>query len=62
MKKQILKVCPVAELFGDYSYFVETPEGEFFYFQTKKQARDFIDFYNQYQEKRNGKNPNLSIA
>lgn len=54
MKKQILKVCPVQEFgFGDYNYFVETPEGEFFYFNLKSQANNFIEFYHEYQNKRN---------
>lgn len=56
MKKQILKVFPISELgFGDYQYFVETPENEFFYFNNKKQANEFIEFYRQYTEKRNAK-------
>lgn len=62
MKKQILKVCPISELgFGDYLYFVETPEGEFFYFHNKKEGHAFIEFYKQYQEKRNAKS-NFNIS
>jgi hypothetical protein len=63
MKKQILKPCPIQELgFAEYQYFVETPEGEFLYFNNKKQAIDFIEFYHQYQEKNNAKsNRNLTV-
>lgn len=54
MKKQILKVCPIQEFgFGDYQYFVETPENDFMYFKTKREAKDFIEFYHEYTNKRN---------
>lgn len=53
MKKQILQVKPVQDVpVGDYNYFVETPENEFFYFNNKKQANEFIEFYHEYTAKK----------
>ena len=55
-KKSYLLVQPIQDLcFADYNYFVETPEHEVMYFSDKKQARSFIEFYKQYQEKKNAK-------
>lgn len=56
IKKSYLIVQPIQDLcFADYNYFVETPEHDVMYFSEKKQARQFIEFYKQYQEKKNAK-------
>ena len=55
-KITVLTVLPIPEAgFGDYNYFVETPQNDVMYFNDKKQARSFIEFYKQYQEKKNAK-------
>ena len=55
-KKSYLIVQPIQELvYSEYNYFVETPEHDVMYFSDKKQARSFIEFYKQYQEKKNAK-------
>lgn len=38
---------------GPYNYYVVTPEGDYMYFETKPKAKAFIEFYNEYKEKRN---------
>jgi hypothetical protein len=54
--KNYLIVQPIQDLcFADYNYFVETPEHDVMYFSDKKQARSFIEFYKQYQERKNAK-------
>jgi hypothetical protein len=50
-KKTVLSVMPVPEMgFAEYSYFVETPEGDVMYFAEKKKAKQFIDFYKSYTQ------------
>lgn len=52
LRKSYLIVQPIVEFgFGEYQYFVETPEHEVFYFHSKVQAREFIEFYKYYKEK-----------
>lgn len=41
---------------GEMSYYVVTPEQDTFYFRTKREANDFIKFYNGYKHKKT--NPN----
>jgi len=36
---------------GPYNYYVVTPEDEYMYFEEKKDAKEFIDFYNEYTKK-----------
>jgi hypothetical protein len=56
IKKSYLIVQPIQDLcYADFNYFVETPENDVLYFSEKKQARSFIEFYKQYQEKKNAK-------
>ena len=56
IKKSYLLVQPIQDLcYADFNYFVETPENDVLYFSEKKQARSFIEFYKQYQEKKNAK-------
>ena len=55
-KITVLTVLPVPEMgFAEFNYFVETPEHDVMYFTDKKEARSFIEFYKQYQEKKNAK-------
>jgi len=55
-KKSYLIVQPIQDLvYGEYNYFVETPENDVLYFSNKKEARSFIEFYKQYQERKNAK-------
>ena len=50
-KKTLLTALPVPEMgFAEYSYFVETPEGDVMYFAEKKKAKAFIDFYKSYTQ------------
>jgi hypothetical protein len=35
-----------------YNYFVVTPEGDYMYFEKKKQANEFIEFYKTYTDKK----------
>lgn len=52
MKKQILHPVPISDYScGPYNYFVETPEGEVMYFETKQKAKLFVEFYKTYTEK-----------
>lgn len=37
--------------FGNYTYTVTTPEEEVMNFSTKKEAKNFIKFYNDYKSK-----------
>ena len=37
--------------FGEFAYYVQTPEQETFYFKDKSEAKDFIEFYNDYANK-----------
>lgn len=39
---------------GAGNYYVVTPEGDRMDFNTKPQAKEFIEFYKQYKVKRNG--------
>lgn len=56
MSQPVLKIYTMTELgFGDYAYYVQTPEDETFYFREKSEARDFISFYHEYMEKKNAK-------
>jgi hypothetical protein len=56
MKKLILNPMPISDYScGPYNYFVETPEGEVMYFENKKKAKEFIEFYKTYTEKRKQK-------
>lgn len=41
--------------FGDFQYYVQTPDGETFYFKTKKEAKGFIDFYKLMEKRKNEK-------
>lgn len=61
-KKSYLIVQPLQEIgFGDYSYFVETPEQEVLYFSDKKTARAFIEFYRNHKGKKIAKVVNSYI-
>lgn len=61
-KKSYLIVQPVDIMgFGDYNYFVETPEEEVLYFSDKKQARAFIEFYRNHKGKKIAKVVNSYI-
>ena len=52
-KITVLTVLPVPEMgFAEFNYFVETPEHDVMYFNDKKEARQFIEFYKQYPHKR----------
>ena len=64
IKKSYLIVQPIQDLvYGEYNYFVETPENDIMYFSDKKQARSFIEFYKQYQEKKNAKvNHSITVS
>jgi hypothetical protein len=63
-KVTVLTVLPVPEMgFAEYNYFVETPEHDVLYFNDKKEARQFIEFYKQYQEKKNAKvNHSITVS
>jgi hypothetical protein len=63
-KKSYLIVQPIQDLcFAEFNYFVETPENDVLYFSNKKEARSFIEFYKQYQEKKNAKvNHSITVA
>lgn len=39
---------------GAGNYYVVTPEGDHMHFETKPRAKAFIEFYNEYKEKKNG--------
>lgn len=48
-----LRIYGVPEFgFGDYLYFVNTPENETFYFKDKKEAKSFIEFYQKHKAKK----------
>jgi hypothetical protein len=50
--KQYLTIQPQIDFgFGEYTYFVETPENEVLYFKSKREAKEFIRFYNDYKER-----------
>lgn len=51
-KKSFLLIQPLDLGFGEYNYFVETPEGEVMYFKDKDQARAFIQFYKNHKGKK----------
>ena len=52
IKKQYLKTVPLHDVgFAEYNFFVETPENEVLYFETRHQAQDFINFYLEYTQK-----------
>jgi hypothetical protein len=54
-KVTYLTVLPVELGFGDYEYMVKTPTDDTMYFNCKKKAQAFINFYKRYQEKSNEK-------
>ena len=63
IKKSYLLVQPIQDLcYADFNYFVETPENDVLYFSEKKQARSFIEFYKQYQEKKNAKVNHFNVV
>jgi hypothetical protein len=48
-----LKIIPLVEFgFAEYTCYVNTPEQETMYFNTKTEAQKFIKFYNEYQTKK----------
>ena len=56
MKKLLLKPVPISDYScGPFNYFVETPENEVMYFETKSKALEFVEFYKSYTEKRKQK-------
>ena len=56
MKKLIMQILTIPEFgFGDFQYYVQTPDGETFYFKTKKEAKGFIDFYKLTEKRKNEK-------
>lgn len=59
MEAKTLAVYAVTDYtMGPYNYYVVTPEGDWMYFAEKKEARAFIQFYENYTNKRNlTKNP-----
>ena len=49
MEAKTLAVYTVMDYsMGPYNYYVVTPEGDWMYFEEKKQARAFIEFYHNY--------------
>jgi hypothetical protein len=47
-----MKILTIPEFgFGDYNYYVQTPENETLYFRTKSEAKSFIEFYKTYTTK-----------
>lgn len=59
MEAKTLQIYSVTDYtMGPYNYYVVTPEGDWMYFAEKKEARAFIQFYENYTSKRNlTKNP-----
>lgn len=54
MEAKTLQVYPVLDYcMGPYNYYVVTPEGDWMYFAEKKEARSFIEFYTEYQNRKN---------
>ena len=54
MEAKTLAVYTVTDYsMGPYNYYVVTPEGDWMYFAEKKEARAFIAFYNEYQNRKN---------
>jgi hypothetical protein len=52
MEATKLIVYPVVDYtMGPYNYYVITPEDDWMYFKEKKDARQFIEFYNEYTQK-----------
>lgn len=49
---EYLRVYPIVEFgFGEYQYFVDTPDAGTMYFKNKPDARKFIEFYKTYKDK-----------
>jgi hypothetical protein len=49
MEASKLVVYPVQDYtMGPYNFYVVTPEDDYMYFQEKKKAREFIEFYHDY--------------
>jgi hypothetical protein len=56
MKKLLMQILTIPEFgFGDYQYYVITPEDETFYFRTREEAKGFIDFYKLMEKRKNEK-------
>ena len=52
MEANKLAVYPVQDYcMGPYNFYVVTPEEDYMYFKEKKDARQFIEFYNEYTQK-----------
>lgn len=52
MEAKTLSVYPITDYtMGPYNYYVVTPEQDYMYFAEKKEARAFIEFYNEYSSK-----------
>ena len=52
MTEKPLKIYTIQSYdMGPYNYYVITPGGDYMYFETKQQCKDFIEFYNEYAKK-----------
>jgi hypothetical protein len=53
MTEKPLKIYAINDYtMGPYNYYVITPCNEYMHFETKKQAKEFIEFYNEYTTKK----------
>lgn len=54
MEAKALQVYTVTDYtMGPYNYYVVTPEGDWMYFAEKREARAFIQFYENYTNRSN---------
>lgn len=53
-KELFIQTCDVGE--SPYAYYIPVPDVGNMYFDTKKEAKEFIAFYYEYQAKKSPKN------
>lgn len=60
--EKMLTIIPISDYsIGLYHYYVPTTDSGNMYFHTKKEAKNFIEFYQEYQQKRNKNGNNKFI-